>query len=627
MIKYGTILKQPYLSRRVEDLVKILTRLLLLLVVTLAALVMSVSMFFVYKGTSADLEKMRMISLTLGKEIFRLRYLSDELLTSTRFKSTYPDWSSSLNLIDALIKAYTQDKTVAGTMNTEDDAKQRDDLKKAWALAMDQTSSVKEAAEKLSGAVIPIRVVNMSIDHSSPDALLLDDRIPQLVKTLDTYLDNALIKLNASVAKKADATEGSLSLIIIALSLLAGLGATSLLLAFARAFNLSLRSFKVAIETWNAKDFTVKVALGGKDELSALAGQINGTIDDFADLIGRVSGMAEGATLVREEVLSASSETAASIEQIAANISSIRARIDEMVPRLEASSDASEAIGQSVGALDERLAEQSAALARSSQRADEMKAAASRADAIARHQGEESTKLELLATAELDRLGQTNAAIAGTVEDVEKVKDVVEIINAVAEQTNILAMNAAIEAAHAGDAGRGFAVVAEEIRKLAESTNENAILIGDTIGDMARRIAELSGSSAKTDIDFKGVETLTREARASMEELQAIVRELSASASGVANDLEIAAGNSREVKARSGEILASSRDAAEAAEKVTGLGAEIKGGMGEIESGSRDTGASMQHLRDLSWKIAESVKELHESVAGYRTAAETAALG
>jgi methyl-accepting chemotaxis protein len=95
----------------------------------------------------------------------------------------------------------------------------------------------------------------------------------------------------------------------------------------------------------------------------------------------------------------------------------------------------------------------------------------------------------------------------------------------------------------------------------------------------------------------------------------------------VANDLEIAAGNSREVKARSGEILASSRDAAEAAEKVTGLGAEIKGGMGEIESGSRDTGASMQHLRDLSWKIAESVKELHESVAGYKTAAETAALG
>jgi methyl-accepting chemotaxis protein len=611
----------------VEDLVKILTRLLLLLVVTLAALVMSVSMFFVYKGTSADLEKMRMVSLTLGKEIFRLRYLSDELLTSTHFKSTYPDWSSSLNLIDALIKAYTQDKTVARTMNTEDDAKQRDDLRKAWALAMDQTSAVKEAAEKLGGAVIPIRVVNMSIDHSSPDARLLDDRIPQLVKTLDTYLDNALIKLNASVAKKADATEGSLSLIIIVLSLVAGLGATSLLLAFARAFNLSLRSFKVAIETWNAKDFTVKVALGGKDELSALAGQINGTIDDFADLIGRVSGMAEGATLVREEVLSASSETAASIEQIAANISSIRARIDEMVPRLEASSDASEAIGQSVGALDERLAEQSAALARSSQRADEMKAAASRADAIARRQGEESAKLELLAAAELDRLGQTNAAIAGTVEDVEKVKDVVEIINAVAEQTNILAMNAAIEAAHAGDAGRGFAVVAEEIRKLAESTNENAILIGDTIGDMARRIGEVSGSSAKTDMDFKGIEALTREARSSMEELQGIVRELSASASGVANDLEIAAGNSREVKARSGEILASSRDAAEAAEKVTGLGAEIKGGMGEIESGSRDTGASMQHLRDLSWKIAESVKELHESVAGYKTAAETAALG
>jgi len=249
-----------------------------------------------------------------------------------------------------------------------------------------------------------------------------------------------------------------------------------------------------------------------------------------------------------------------------------------------------------------------------------MRVAAGQADAIAIRQKAEAEKLEELAAGELERINQNNAAIAGTAQDVGKVMEVVGIINAVAEQTNILAMNAAIEAAHAGEAGRGFAVVAEEIRKLAESTNENAVLIGDTIGDMAKRIEEVSGSSAQTDADFKRIEGLTREARESMEDLLKLVASLSGSVAGLAEDLKLAAGNSREAKARSGEILANSKSAAESVGAVSRLGQEIKGGIGEIESGSRDSGQAMQHLRDLSWRIAESVRELHASVSGYKTA-------
>jgi methyl-accepting chemotaxis protein len=601
---------------------KLKTRLNALLAVTIAALSMNIALFFVFSTLVTTFTALRLTSLETSREIARLRYLSSELLTSTDYKSALAAWKKSFENSGSTVKAYISDKRLLSFMKTEKEKKSVANIQSVWELAAEQAAQVLEYGDMVQEEGLSSSVLEKKATAMTYSIMALSNKVPTLILTLDTALDTALATLSADIDKKAKAADTYLSLIIAGFGV-AGVFAVILLsIGFSRSLGSSLHGFGRAIMAWNEHDLTRRAAGGGTDELADLARKIDATIGDFAALIDRVSSAAKEASAAREEVVSASAQTAASIDQIGANIASIRSRIDEMVSRIAASAASSADIDRGVASLDERLADQSSALSRSSDRAAEMRKAMEDADRIAHKQLEESQHLADLASGELERFDQTREAIARSTEDVGKVMEVVGIINAVAEQTNILAMNAAIEAAHAGEAGRGFAVVAEEIRKLAESTGDNAILIGTTIGDMAMRIGQVSSSSAETDAAFKSIESLTRTARESMEELLALVRSLSEAVTSVADDLERAAANSREIKARSGEILHSSMRASEAIEAVSGFGIEIKGGMVEIEEGSRDTSAAMQHLRDLSWRLAESIKALDESVAGYKTAVQ-----
>jgi methyl-accepting chemotaxis protein len=112
---------------------------------------------------------------------------------------------------------------------------------------------------------------------------------------------------------------------------------------------------------------------------------------------------------------------------------------------------------------------------------------------------------DLLSAAELggDTVNDVYQAILETEKESKKIEEIVEIISGIAGTTNLLSMNAAIEAAHAGDAGRGFAVIAEEIGKLAETSGANANQIADILKDIYERIGNIAGlaQNANTKLD------------------------------------------------------------------------------------------------------------------------------
>jgi len=149
--------------------------------------------------------------------------------------------------------------------------------------------------------------------------------------------------------------------------------------------------------------------------------------------------------------------------------------------------------------FDESIDNQTRAVEESSQKTEHMLASLKHVSEISQQEQESIKRLLNNTTRVQDAMQGTRQSVHVISELVEGISSAIQIISSIAANTNLLSMNAAIEAAHAGDAGKGFAVVADEIRRLSESTRANSIDISRTLKNIIDGIALTSKQSDETD--------------------------------------------------------------------------------------------------------------------------------
>lgn len=377
-------------------------------------------------------------------------------------------------------------------------------------------------------------------------------------------------------------------LLLLAVSLVAGGVVSSI---FARHIATPIRRITEQVSALAQGDLRLaELKVRNRDEVGSLASHFNQMRERMAVVIGRVTESSGQLAATGEELLAGSEETSRSTEHITLAIQEVASGAQQQAEILTEVNDLASQVSEGMNMIA-RGADAAAITS------DQAASAADNGNRVLAETLEHMKQIE-------EKVAGIDQAVRALRTKSESIGEIIALISGISLQTNILALNAGIEASRAGEQGRGFAVVATEVKKLAEQTRAATDQVSELMSEVQREILHASAATKEEAEAVAAGIRLAAEADSSFRDISEAVTAVVACC--------------REVAAATNESVVRMTGLVSAVEQIAAISAETAGQSQGVAASAEEQNASMEEVAAAAHELSKMADELQETVSVFR---------